>query len=74
MSKGSKVYIEGRIKTRQWDDQNGNKRYTTEIFAREMKMLDSKRVDKEFEEDPYSIENATFLKDFSLMQNGTYFN
>jgi single-strand DNA-binding protein len=42
LSKGSKVYIEGRIQTRQWDDKDGNKRYTTEIVAREMKMLDSK--------------------------------
>lgn len=39
LSKGSKVYIEGRIQTRQWDDKDGNKRYTTEIVAREMKML-----------------------------------
>lgn len=39
LSKGSKVYIEGRIQTRQWDDRDGNKRYTTEIVAREMKML-----------------------------------
>jgi single-strand DNA-binding protein len=39
LSKGSKVYIEGRIQTRQWDDRDGNKRYTTEIVAREMKIL-----------------------------------
>ena len=42
LSKGSRVYIEGRIQTRQWDDKDGNKRYTTEIVAREMKMLSSK--------------------------------
>ncbi len=42
LSKGSKVYIEGRIQTRQWEDKDGNKRYTTEIVAREMKMLDTK--------------------------------
>ncbi len=42
LSKGSKVYIEGRIQTRSWEDKDGNKRYTTEIVAREMKMLDSK--------------------------------
>ncbi len=39
LSKGSKVYIEGRIQTRDWEDRDGNKRYTTEIVAREMKML-----------------------------------
>lgn len=42
LSKGSKVYIEGRIQTRQWDDKDGNKRYTTEIVAKEMKMLSPK--------------------------------
>lgn len=39
LNKGSKVYIEGRIQTRKWQDQNGNDKYTTEILAREMKML-----------------------------------
>jgi single-strand DNA-binding protein len=39
LSKGSKVYIEGRIQTRKWEDRDGNPRYTTEIVAREMKML-----------------------------------
>jgi len=40
--KGSKVYIEGKIQTRKWQDRDGNDRYTTEIVAREMKMLTSK--------------------------------
>jgi len=40
--KGSKVYIEGRIQTRKWQDQSGVERYTTEIIANEMQMLDSK--------------------------------
>ena len=39
LSKGKQVYIEGRLQTRQWDDQSGNKRYTTEVVAREMVML-----------------------------------
>ena len=43
LTKGSKVYIEGRIQTRQWEDQNGFTRSTTEIVAKEMKMLDSKQ-------------------------------
>jgi len=42
LSKGSKVYIEGRIQTRKWEDRDGNPRYTTEIVAREMKMLSPK--------------------------------
>ena len=40
--KGSKVYLEGKIQTRKWQDRDGNDRYTTEIVAREMKMLTSK--------------------------------
>lgn len=39
LSKGDKVYIEGRIKTRQWEGQDGQKRYMTEIQADEMNFL-----------------------------------
>ena len=42
LKKGSKVYIEGRIETRSWDDQQGVKKYRTEIVAQNMIMLDSK--------------------------------
>jgi single-strand DNA-binding protein len=42
LKKGSKVYIEGSIRTRKWQDQAGNDRYTTEIIANSMQMLDSK--------------------------------
>ncbi|WP_163336661.1 single-stranded DNA-binding protein [Desulfopila sp. IMCC35008] len=42
LQKGSRVYIEGRIQTRKWTDQNGVDRYTTEIIAKEMKMLSSR--------------------------------
>ena len=40
--KGKLIFIEGRIQTRAWDDKEGVKRYTTEIVANDMKMLDSK--------------------------------
>ena len=43
LQKGSLVYISGRMKTRKWQDQSGIERHTTEIVAREMKMLDSRR-------------------------------
>lgn len=39
LTKGSQVYIEGRIQTRQWEDQSGQKRSTTEIVANQMVML-----------------------------------
>jgi len=41
LSKGSSVYLEGRLQTRQWEDQQGNKRYTTEIVARDIQFLGS---------------------------------
>lgn len=40
--KGSKIYVEGRLQTRKWQDKSGNDRYTTEIVANEMQMLDSR--------------------------------
>ena len=42
VKKGSKVYVEGRLQTRKWQDQSGQDRYTTEIVASEMQMLDSR--------------------------------
>ena len=42
LKKGSSVYIEGRIRTRKWQDKEGQERYTTEIEANEMQMLGGK--------------------------------
>ena len=42
LKKGSAVYIEGRIRTRKWQDKEGQERYTTEIEANEMQMLGGK--------------------------------
>lgn len=39
VKKGSQLYIEGRIRTRAWDDRDGNKRYTTEVVADNLQML-----------------------------------
>lgn len=41
--KGSQIYIEGRLRTREWTDKDGNKRYSTEILADEMKLLGGRR-------------------------------
>ena len=48
LKKGSKVYIEGKLQTRKWQDKNGQDRYTTEIVANEMQMLDSRGGSAEF--------------------------
>lgn len=45
LKKGSKVYIEGRLQTRKWQDQNGQDRYSTEVVANDMQMLDSRGGD-----------------------------
>ncbi len=42
LKKGSKVYVEGSLRTRKWQDQAGQDRYTTEIVANEMQMLDGR--------------------------------
>lgn len=42
LKKGHLVYIEGKIRTRSWDDQNGNKRYTTEVVVDLFKMLEKR--------------------------------
>ena len=44
LRKGSKVYVEGSLRTRKWQDQSGQDRYTTEIVAQEMQMLDSRNM------------------------------
>ncbi len=42
LKKGSKVYVEGSLRTNKWQDKDGNDRYTTEIIANEMQMLDGR--------------------------------
>jgi len=43
LSKGSKVYIEGRLSTKSWEGQDGQKRFTVEISANEMQLLDTRQ-------------------------------
>ena len=45
LRKGHKVFVEGRLQTRQWEDQTGNKRYTTELIANRVQSLE--RRDRE---------------------------
>ena len=44
LKKGSKVYVEGSLRTRKWQDKSGADRYTTEIVAGEMQMLDGRGI------------------------------
>jgi single-strand DNA-binding protein len=43
LAKGARVYVEGRLQTRQWQDQEGQPRYSTEVIANDMIMLDTRR-------------------------------
>jgi single-strand DNA-binding protein len=58
LSKGQQVYIEGRLQTRRWEDDNGNKRTTVEIVAKEMIMLGDrkKKTDHDSEVDSTEFE------------------
>jgi len=47
LKKGAPLYIEGRLRTRKWQDKDGKERYTTEIEASEMKMLSGTRGDEQ---------------------------
>ena len=46
LDKGSKVYIEGRIKTSSWEDDNGQKKYKTEVIGNTVKSLDKKQTEE----------------------------
>ena len=55
LKKGSSVYIEGSLRTRDWEDDQGNKRYTTEIIGREMQMLGGRRSEDTMDQSPQMI-------------------
>jgi single-strand DNA-binding protein len=47
VKKGSRLYVEGRLRTRTWDDKNGAKHYTTEIYADNIEFLDKREGQSE---------------------------
>jgi len=65
LRKGSKVYVEGRLKTRKWQDKNGQDRYTTEIQGDVLQMLDS-RQSGDNQDKPSTSNNA-----YANAKNGT---
>lgn len=58
LSKGSKVYVEGRLQTRDWMDNDGNKRYKTEVVIDEMIVLVSRKGAGESDGEEYSDEET----------------
>lgn len=63
LSKGRLVYIEGRIRTRSWEDKDGNKRTVTEIEATDMKMLGTPAGEVRKAKEPVSAEEIPPAKD-----------
>ena len=60
LKKGSKVYVEGSLRTRKWQDKEGHDRYTTEIVGNEIQMLDSRGMnDNSVNENTNTINNAS---------------
>jgi single-strand DNA-binding protein len=59
LKKGSKIYVEGSLRTRKWQDKEGRDNYTTEIQGRELQMLDSK----------VNQDNSTSKSDCNAYQN-----
>ena len=72
LQKGSKVYIEGSLRTRKWQDKDGRDRYTTEIVASELEMLDGRQAEQNIPiaerandqkprvEDPFDVDDIPF--------------
>ncbi len=60
LTKGQQVYIEGRLQTRHWDDQEGNKHTSVEIVANEMIILGERRESAESGSEPESAEEEEF--------------
>ena len=58
LKKGSKVYIEGSLRTRKWQGQDGQDRYTTEIVASEMQMLDSRGGSADYDSPSAPMQSA----------------
>ena len=74
LRKGSKVYIEGSLRTRQWTDQNGQERYTTEIRGDQMQMLDSNRSQGEQGDNSFNQPRFNNNNQASNNQSGGYGN
>jgi single-strand DNA-binding protein len=52
--KGSQLYVEGTLQTREWQDKDGNRRFSTDIVARNIQFLDSKKSDHSYQNQKFS--------------------
>jgi single-strand DNA-binding protein len=63
LGKWRKIFVEGRLRTRQWEDQSWNKRYTTEIVVTDMNFCDSKSGDTSMSNTSNKVEETTEEED-----------
>ena len=70
LDKGSKVFVEGKLQTDKWEDENGNKRSATKIIGNNMQMLDSKGANSSssFEESPSAQNEASASQEGSFSE------
>ena len=66
LSKGDKIYIEGRIKTRKWTDDSGNDRYSTEINVNEFTFLSTKKDDNSVSSNTENISSSSNIEENPL--------
>lgn len=68
LSKGSPVFISGRLQTRSWEDKDGNKRYTTEVVANQMQMLGStgRGENAQPADNKFSVEESVTVSDSDI--------
>ena len=59
ITKGAQVYVEGKLRTRSWDDSNGTKRYVTEILVLDIQPLDRKRDSQQGQSEPQQRVQST---------------
>ena len=71
VKKGTQVYIEGRLRSRSWDDQNGNKRYVTEIIADTLQLL-GRKPEGQQQSQPYQQPAQPTYQQPGVQQQPTY--
>ncbi len=74
LHKGSLVYIEGRIRTRNWEDKDKNKRFSTEIVADNMVMLDKRKEHSDMPGAESPLQDAAIVPDMNFDNGGIVSN
>jgi len=74
LKKGSQIYVEGKLRTRKWQDQQGQDRYTTEIVVDQMQMLGGRDNSGQGQQQPRQQQNGNYNADGTPMNPAQYQN